>query len=64
MLKEQNNQLQTDCLHIIRLQEESNKLSVTHEQHRYLLKKNEKVKNKQLQSLQCIHIMMGFSTST
>lgn len=39
MLKEQNNQLQTDYLHIIRLQEDSNKLSVTHEQHRYLLKK-------------------------
>ncbi|WP_256323881.1 MULTISPECIES: DUF1643 domain-containing protein [Staphylococcus] len=39
MLKEQNNQLQTDCLHIIRLQEDSNKLSVTHEQHRYPLKK-------------------------
>ena len=38
MLKEQNNQLQTDYLHIIRLQEDANKPSVTHEQHAYLLK--------------------------
>ena len=34
------------------------------QQHRYLLKKNGIVKNKQLQSLQCIRIMMAFSTST
>lgn len=52
MLKEQNNQIQTNHLHIFRLQENDNKLSVTHEQQRLFTQKicDSTVKNKRFPS--------------